>query len=349
MEDGIDNYNLTLHEFAHVLDFREKKSDSVPHFDKRSVRREYEAFMEKEYKDICRAWEYKTGCEVIEEYATKRIEFFTVATEAFFEYSKMMRIKRFGLYKWMKIIYSMDPRQWPERVVYSDLQSERASYLPQWTHDTTWDSTKNSVWPEGISAEEYGDWRGVEDQRRYQEERRRIEKFQDEKLRREMLRLERLERQSRERTRKEREERKRKERLRLERLKRREREREVMNNRTIVLKHPNGMPKIKYRLVDGHREGLLKRWNKAGQLLEETDFSRGYKHGKVIYYYANGKIELEGYYSFNERAGIWLGWHEDGTPSFRSEYANGELRKWEQLGEGGKPRTYGKVKNRFGR
>ena len=88
MEDGIDNYNLTLHEFAHVLDFREKKSDSVPHFDKRSVRREYEAFMEKEYKDICRAWEYKTGCEVIEEYATKRIEFFTVATEAFLNIRK---------------------------------------------------------------------------------------------------------------------------------------------------------------------------------------------------------------------------------------------------------------------
>ena len=75
MEDGNDNYNLTLDEFAHVLDFREKKSDSVPYFDKRSARREYEAFMENEYKDICRVWENKTGCEVMEEYATKKWSF----------------------------------------------------------------------------------------------------------------------------------------------------------------------------------------------------------------------------------------------------------------------------------
>ena len=69
------------------------------------------------------------------------------------------------------------------------------------------------------------------------------------------------------------------------------------------------------------------------QLLEETDFSRGKKHGKVNYYHANGKIKLEGFHSFNERAGIWQGWHEDGTPSFRSEYADGELKPESSLAE----------------
>ena len=43
MKDGNDN--LTLHEFAHILDFREKKSDGAPYFDKRSVQCEYESFM----------------------------------------------------------------------------------------------------------------------------------------------------------------------------------------------------------------------------------------------------------------------------------------------------------------
>ena len=119
----------------------------------------------------------------------------------------------------------------------------------------------------------------------------------------------------------------------LERLKRKERERDVMNNRTVALKHPNGIPRLKYRLVNGYREGLLERWNEEGQLLEETDFSIGNKHGKVNYYYANGKIELEGFYSFNERAGIWQGWHEDGTPSFCSEYAEGEQKLGSSLVE----------------
>ena len=131
----------------------------------------------------------------------------------------------------------------------------------------------------------------------------------------------------------EQEEMERKELLRLVRLKRKERERDVMNNRTVVLKHPNGIPSLKYRLVNGIREGLLERWNQGGQLLEETDFSQGKKHGKVNYYHANGKIKLEGFHSFNERAGIWQGWHEDGTPSFRSEYADGELKPGSSLAE----------------
>ncbi|MDG2212698.1 MAG: hypothetical protein P8M70_02615, partial [Verrucomicrobiota bacterium] len=118
---------------------------------------------------------------------------------------------------------------------------------------------------------------------------------------------------------------------------------------TVVLEHPEGLPHLKYRLVDGHRDGAMKRWDKEGRLREETEFSRGRKHGKVIYYYTNGEVELEGNHSLNERAGVWIGWHEDGTPSFRSEYTNGELKKWEQFGEEGKLRTYGKVKNRFGR
>ena len=126
MKDGNDKYNLTLHEFAHILDFREKKSDGVPYFDKRSVQCEYE------YKDICRAWKNKTGCGVMEEYATGKVEFFTFATEVFFEYPAMMHLKRRALYSWMEKIYGMDTAQWSERASYSDLQMIRAGLLPQW-------------------------------------------------------------------------------------------------------------------------------------------------------------------------------------------------------------------------
>jgi hypothetical protein len=348
MEDGVDNYNLTLHEFAHMLDFREGNSTSVPYFDDATVQRNYELFLEKEYGDICRAWEKKSGCIVIEKYATKKVEFFTVSTEAFFEYADMLQVKRRTLYNWMKEIYGMDPVQWPERVSYPDLQRERYEGLPNWQTRSSWKSEKAKLpeWPEGLSAAEYD----IEKERKshYQKERERIEKFHEEKLRREKIRLERAERQAEEKAQKTRERKARKDRLRLERMERKARERQLTNNRTVVIKYPGGKPQLKYRLVDGQREGLLQRWDKEGRLREETELHRGQKQGKVMYYHPNGQIEIEGFHSLNERAGVWLGWHEDGTPSFRSEYREGQLHKWAQLGSGENLRTFGKVKNRFG-
>jgi len=351
MEDGGDNYNVTIHEFAHMLDFRSIE-ESVPHFEQSAVKRDYKSFLKEEYQDICRAWEEKTNTEVIRKYATTdKAEFFTCATEAFFERSEMLRHKRRELYKWMKQIYGVHPAQWPVRVSSADLLRARYMGLESWQSLSTWETEKDTLpqWPEGISAEEYDPWREGERERRYREERKRIEKYHAEKRRRELLRLAQEKRIAEERMREKREHFERLKRLKLEQLERKSREQQLMNNRTVVLEHPDGLPHLKYRLVDGHRDGVMKRWDQKGRLREETEFARGRKHGKVIYFYANGQIELEGYHSLNERAGVWFGWHEDGSPSFRSEYTNGELKKWEQIGDKGKLRTYGKVKNRFGR
>ena len=57
MEDGGDNYNVTIHEFAHMLDYRSSSSASVPHFDNSAVKREYEAFLTEEYKEWIQASE----------------------------------------------------------------------------------------------------------------------------------------------------------------------------------------------------------------------------------------------------------------------------------------------------
>lgn len=130
---------------------------------------------------------------------------------------------------------------------------------------------------------------------------------------------------------------------------RKEKERHLLNNRTVVVDFPNGMPQLKYKLVHGRRDGLWQRWDEQQVLREEVEYMGGRKHGKVTYYHPNGKKELAGYHRFNERAGIWEGWHEDGSPSFRSEYRGGELHKWEQFSADGTSRTYSKEKNRFGR
>ena len=122
-----------------------------------------------------------------------------------------------------------------------------------------------------------------------------------------------------------------------------------MNNRTVIVEYPNGTPQLKYKLVDGHREGLMQRWDEQGNLREETEYSRGRKQGMVTYYYSDGQKELEGYHILNRRAGMWRGWHEDGSQSFRSEYRDGELYRWKQYRHDGTDQTYSRAKNRFGR
>ena len=177
----------------------------------------------------------------------------------------------------------------------------------------------------------------------------------------------RIERESREaaeratREKKEKEERERKEREaeenrlekeereRREEAERKQRERYLLNNRTVIVEYPNGMPQLKYNLLDGHREGLMQRWDEQGNLREETEYSRGRKQGMVTYYYSDGQKELEGYHILNRRAGMWRGWHEDGSQSFRSEYRDGELYRWKQYRHDGTDQTYSRAKNRFGR
>ena len=340
MVDGIDNHNVTLHEFGHMLDYRDSDFDSVPRFESKAARFDYQLFLEEEYTDICSAWEKKTGCEVIRKYATTdKAEFFTCATEAFFERSEMLQFMRRELYDWMKRIYQMDPAEWPERISQTELEDERYDQWGDWMRRTTWQSKSEEMdsWPDGVAGADYARWYAQEKGRLEREKRERKEREFAEKMRRDKERVEKEQREARERERKEKEE-----------SEHKARERYLLNNRTVIVEYPNGTPQLKYKLVDGHREGLKQRWDEEGQLREETELIRGKKHGRVVYYHANGEKEMEGFFALNRRAGIWLGWHEDGTPSFRSEYREGELHTWEQFGEDGKSRTYGKVKNRFG-
>ena len=139
------------------------------------------------------------------------------------------------------------------------------------------------------------------------------------------------------------------ERERREEAERKWQERYLLNNRTVIVEYPNGTPQLKYKLVDGHREGLMQRWDEQGNLREETEYSRGRKQGMVTYYYPDGQKEIVGFYILDERAGLWRGWHEDGTKSFQSRYRDGELHQWKQYRHDGTDQTYSRAKNRFGR
>ena len=346
MQDGEDNYCTTIHEFVHMIDYRDRSFESVPHFDSSSAMREYRAFLKSEYKDLCKAWEKVSGCAAIRKYATSdKAEFLTCATESFFENSERLKFLRPQVYKWMQRIYKMDPRQWAERnqwaerVSIGELRHIRNYQWEQWDFKTTWDSKKNLtelLWPEGVPAKDYP-WRArIERESREAAERATREKKEKEERERKEREAEenRLEKEERERR---------------EEAERKQRERYLLNNRTVIVEYPNGMPQLKYKLVDGHREGLMQRWDEQGNLREETEYSRGRKQGMVTYYYSDGQKEMVGFYILGERAGLWRGWHEDGTKSFQSQYRDGQLHQWEQFSENGTSRTYGKTESRFGR
>ena len=346
MQDGEDNHCTTIHEFVHMIDYRERSFESVPHFDSSSAIREYRAFLKSEYKDLCKAREKVSGCAAIRKYATSdKAEFLTCATESFFENSERLKFLRPQVYKWMQRIYKMDPRQWAERnqwaerVSIGELRHIRNYQWDQWDFKTTWDSKKNLtelLWPEGVPAKDYP-WRArIERESREAAERATREKKEKEERERKEREAEenRLEKEERERR---------------EEAERKQRERYLLNNRTVIVEYPNGLPQLKYKLVDGHREGLMQRWDEQGNLREETEYSRGRKQGMVTYYYPDGQKEMVGFYIMDERAGLWRGWHEDGTKSFQSQYRDGQLHQWEQFSENGTSRTYGKAKSRFGR
>lgn len=346
MQDGEDNHCTTIHEFVHMIDYRERSFESVPHFDSSSAIREYRAFLKSEYKDLCKAWEKVSGCAAIRKYATSdKAEFLTCATESFFENSERLKFLRPQVYKWMQRIYKMDPRQWAERnqwaerVSIGELRHIRNYQWEQWDFKTTWDSKKNLtelLWPEGVPAKDYP-WRArIERESREAAERATREKKEKEERERKEREAEenRLEKEERERR---------------EEAERKWRERYLLNNRTVIVEYPNGTPQLKYKLVDGYREGLMQRWDEQGNLREETEYSRGRKQGMITYYYPDGQKEMVGFYILDERAGLWRGWHEDGTKSFQSRYRDGQLHQWKQYRHDGTDQTYSRAKNRFGR
>jgi len=132
MEDGEDNYNVTLHEYAHVLDFAHDGSANadikVGDF---KTSKEWLKFAKKAYQRLCKLWDRKTSFKqpVIKKYGTTELcEFFACATETFFESPRQLKLAEPDIYKWMKIIYGMDPAEWPDRVDFLDLEGLRSRY-----------------------------------------------------------------------------------------------------------------------------------------------------------------------------------------------------------------------------
>jgi len=115
LPDGEDNANIILHEFAHILDFAgDDESNSIPVSEDSPDYKEWETLLKHEYPRLQKAHVSGRG-HVIKDYSISRddqAEFFSCATESFFERPKELREKHRRIYKCMKNFYRLDPAEW---------------------------------------------------------------------------------------------------------------------------------------------------------------------------------------------------------------------------------------------
>jgi len=111
--DASDNYNIVLHEFAHIIDTADDgDADSIPLPANDAERREWEELIRREQAAI-RYGRFRDDKHLIREYgASDKAEFFTCATEAFFEKSIDLQRDHKEIYDILKGFYNLDPAAW---------------------------------------------------------------------------------------------------------------------------------------------------------------------------------------------------------------------------------------------
>ena len=107
-----DGHNVTLHEFAHQLDQADGRADGAPELDSPLAARTWATCFRKEFDSFLKQLD-KGRRTVIDEYgATNEAEFFSTATEAFFEKARQLERERPELYDELRVYYRLDPATW---------------------------------------------------------------------------------------------------------------------------------------------------------------------------------------------------------------------------------------------
>ena len=107
--DPTDGRNVTLHEFAHQLDYLDGVADGTPPLRHKGDYARWQEVMTREFRRL--KAESRTGTpQVLDSYgATNEAEFFAVATEAFFEKPRQMYARHSELYAILSEYYGQDP------------------------------------------------------------------------------------------------------------------------------------------------------------------------------------------------------------------------------------------------
>ncbi len=107
-----DGRNLVIHEFAHQLDQSDGLTDGAPALGSREQYKRWQRVCSRVFSDLQDKVD-RGQKTVIDEYgATNPAEFFSVATETFFEKPYQLNKKRPELYDLLREYYRVDPLTW---------------------------------------------------------------------------------------------------------------------------------------------------------------------------------------------------------------------------------------------
>jgi len=107
-----DGENLVLHELAHQLDFEDGDGDGVPALEHGDAYARWQRVLAQELERL-RADVRRNRRTVLDPYgAEDPVEFFAVATEAFFETPVLLREEHPALYDELRRYYRQDPAGW---------------------------------------------------------------------------------------------------------------------------------------------------------------------------------------------------------------------------------------------
>ncbi len=113
--DDRDGTNVTLHEFAHLLDMEGGAADGTPILKNNEQYMEWAKVFEAEFKHLRRV-SRRGRPTVLDEYGAEHpAEFFAVTTEAFFENPIALKQLHPALYGELKEYYQQDPVTWVSR------------------------------------------------------------------------------------------------------------------------------------------------------------------------------------------------------------------------------------------
>jgi antitoxin component YwqK of YwqJK toxin-antitoxin module len=90
--------------------------------------------------------------------------------------------------------------------------------------------------------------------------------------------------------------------------------------------HENGNKLSEGSYNDNHeRDGLWEFWYEDGIPHSSINYLEGLPHGNGVWYYDNGRKEMQGKLDAGEKTGKWQEWYENGKKKFEGVYKKGKL------------------------
>ncbi len=111
-ENSEDGHNVVIHEFAHQLDQENDRADGLPVLRDRQAIGKWAHTFSEAFEEFCEDLDAGRRTVMDPYGATNPAEFFSVATECFFEKAEQLEEEHPPLYRQLKNYYGLDPARW---------------------------------------------------------------------------------------------------------------------------------------------------------------------------------------------------------------------------------------------